>query len=237
MQNITQEFERLKNNGNSLSLKELRGYILEAFYHGLKSVDPRELIKNAVEMHTSANDDIKIKFKGVSKKTTINLSEFHSVLIIGGGKATGSMTDALIKIIGDFIGCYGLVNIPHGQNRGNKIEYLPKTEDNEDNEDNKDLKSSIDINYSAHPIPDINGLNGTKKMLELVKKADEDNSLILVLISGGGSALMPFPRKNLNLEDLRLINFLLLESGANINEINSVRKHLSGFKGGNLAKI
>jgi glycerate-2-kinase len=102
-----------------------------------------------------------------------------------------------------------------------------------------DFRSNIDINPSSHPIPDINGLEGTKKMVELIQetKQTNDNILIIVLISGGGSALMSLPKSGIELIDLQEINSLLIKCGADINEINSVRKHLSKFKGGNLARF
>jgi glycerate-2-kinase len=72
-------------------------------------------------------------------------------------------------------------------------------------------------------------------MIEIVQTSDKDD-LIICLISGGGSALLPLPIPGINLQDLQVVNSLLLASGASIHEINTIRKHLSDFKGGNLAK-
>jgi len=93
----------------------------------------------------------------------------------------------------------------------------------------------IKINGATHPIPGEEGVNSTKAMLEIARKAGKDD-LIIVLISGGGSALMPCPADPVTLEDKKIVTNLLLKCGATINEINVVRKHLSEFKGGQLAK-
>ena len=89
---------------------------------------------------------------------------------------------------------------------------------------------------SGHPIPNTNGLKAAKFIKNTLKNLDKDD-LVLMLISGGGSALLPFPVNEISLKDKILTNKLLLSSGANIKEINSVRKHLSQVKGGNLVKI
>jgi glycerate 2-kinase len=89
---------------------------------------------------------------------------------------------------------------------------------------------------SGHPIPNSNGLKAAKFIKNTLKNLTKDD-LVLMLISGGGSALLPFPVNEVSLKDKILTNKLLLRSGANIKEINSVRKHLSQFKGGNLIKL
>jgi glycerate-2-kinase len=93
----------------------------------------------------------------------------------------------------------------------------------------------IKLHQAGHPIPDEEGLKGTKEILNLVSNVTKDD-LVLCLISGGGSSLMPLPRGEIALADIRQINDELLKSGATINEINTVRKHISDFKGGWLAK-
>jgi glycerate-2-kinase len=91
------------------------------------------------------------------------------------------------------------------------------------------------MNLASHPIPDESGLSGTKRMFKLIDNTTKDD-LIIFLLSGGGSALLTMPKQNITLADLQATNSLLLASGASIHEINTVRKHLSDFKGGNLAK-
>jgi hydroxypyruvate reductase len=92
----------------------------------------------------------------------------------------------------------------------------------------------IEIVEAAHPVPDKAGLAAARRMLRLVQGLTPDD-LVLCLISGGGSALLPWPAGNLQLEDKQNINLALLSSGASISEMNCVRRHLSGIKGGRLA--
>jgi glycerate 2-kinase len=92
----------------------------------------------------------------------------------------------------------------------------------------------IEIVEAAHPVPDAAGLHGAQRMLGLVEHLTADD-LVLCLISGGGSALLPLPAEGLTLDDKQAVNRLLLASGATIGEINCVRRHLSAIKGGRLA--
>jgi glycerate 2-kinase len=92
----------------------------------------------------------------------------------------------------------------------------------------------IEIAESAHPVPDAAGMKAALRMLDTVKDLRADD-LVLCLISGGGSALLPLPAAGLTLELKQSVNRMLLASGASISEINCVRRHLSGIKGGRLA--
>jgi hydroxypyruvate reductase len=93
----------------------------------------------------------------------------------------------------------------------------------------------IELHGASHPLPNEAGVAGVEDMLQLVDKPSED-TLVICLISGGGSALMPLPAEGLTLQDKIETTDLLLKSGANIQEMNVVRKHLSGIKGGRLAE-
>ena len=92
----------------------------------------------------------------------------------------------------------------------------------------------IEIVEANHPVPDANGLAAAERILALAESADA-NDLVLFLVSGGGSSLLPLPGKGLTLDDKQAINKALLKSGAAIHEMNVVRKHLSAIKGGRLA--
>lgn len=98
-----------------------------------------------------------------------------------------------------------------------------------------DSKSTIKIFEAGHPVPDENGIQGTEEIIKLLKDTDE-KTLLVCLISGGGSALLVSPYENISLKDKQAITGLLLKSGADINELNTVRKHLSKVKGGRLAE-
>ncbi|MFP5391412.1 MAG: glycerate kinase [Gammaproteobacteria bacterium] len=92
----------------------------------------------------------------------------------------------------------------------------------------------IEIVEAAHPVPDAAGLKAARRMLDLVANLTADD-LVICLISGGGSALLPLPAEGLDLADKQRLNAALLSSGATIGEMNCVRRHLSGIKGGRLA--
>lgn len=146
-------------------------------------------------------------------KYSFDLNKFQNIYVVGGGKAAGSMAVALEELLGKRI-TKGFVNVPHGT---------------------KHETSIIELHEASHPIPDEAGVAGTQRMMDIVENPDEDN-LVIVLISGGGSSLMPLPRDGVSLQDKRELTEKLLKSGARIGEINAVRKHLSCFKGGWLAQ-
>ena len=92
----------------------------------------------------------------------------------------------------------------------------------------------IEIVEAAHPVPDAAGLDAARRILDRVRGLSADD-VVLCLISGGGSALLPLPGAGLTLADKQAVNRALLQSGATISEINCVRRHLSAIKGGRLA--
>jgi len=147
-------------------------------------------------------------------KHTYDLSRFKRILIAGAGKASATMAGAVEDILGDRISG-GFINVKYGHSL--ELEY-------------------VQINEAAHPVPDESGFLGAQKILELARNAGE-HDLILFLISGGGSALLPYPAYGITLKDKQDLTQILLNSGATIHEINTLRKHLSQVKGGNLAKI
>lgn len=95
---------------------------------------------------------------------------------------------------------------------------------------------SVSVFESGHPIPDENGVRAAENVIELLKSAD-DRTLVVFLISGGGSALLSCPYKGISLTEKQIVTELLLRGGADINELNTVRKHISAVKGGRLAEI
>ena len=95
---------------------------------------------------------------------------------------------------------------------------------------------NVEVVGASHPLPDSSGFEAAKRIAKIAKNAKADE-LVFVLISGGGSALIPFPVDSITLEEKIATTNLLLSCGATINEINCVRKHLSQLKGGNLAKL
>ncbi len=139
-------------------------------------------------------------------------------IVIGAGKAGGSMAQALEALWPTDKPLEGLVVTRYG--------HIPPRP--------AGLKQRIDIVEASHPVPDAAGLDAAQRILAMVQGLTK-NDLVLCLISGGGSALLTLPADGLSLEDKQRINKALLNSGANIGEMNCVRKHLSGIKGGRLA--
>ncbi len=158
----------------------------------------------------------KLKLKGSILNLNgykLDLAQFDHVFVVGGGKASGSMAETLERILNCYI-TDGSVNVPYGDNSRTK---------------------KIDLNHASHPVPDEAGVAGVRRILKLAEEA-ERNDLVICLISGGGSSLMPLPRDGVSLADKRKVTDTLLKCGATINEINTIRKHISAFKGGWLAK-
>lgn len=104
------------------------------------------------------------------------------------------------------------------------------------NYENATSVDNVDVNGAAHPLPDAAGLKAAQLIAERVQNAQQ-NELVLVLVSGGGSALIPYPAGRISLQEKIATTDLLLASGATINQINCVRKHLSRLKGGGLARM
>jgi glycerate-2-kinase len=150
-----------------------------------------------------------------------DLNQFNNIYIIGGGKATLEMSISLIMMLekSDYYNYQAVINIQRG------IDF-----------DETGFPNKLKVYYASHPIPNEEGVKGLKEMIKLIHEANSDD-LIIALISGGGSALLPYPSPGIKLEEIQKVNSLLLKSGASIHEINAIRKHISQLKGGNLAKI
>ncbi len=175
----------------------------------IEAVNP----ENAVKSHFKREGN---ELMLISEDKTIaryNLNNFKKIFVVGAGKATSPMAKAVENILGDLI-FRGCISVKYGY-----TENLKK----------------INIIEASHPIPDKMGIEGAKEIRVLLEEAAEDD-LIISLISGGGSALLPLPPDSITLDEKRETTDLLLKSGASIHEINAVRKHLSLTKGGNLAK-
>jgi glycerate-2-kinase len=186
-------------NGQNSSLKEKRKDVLNILSYALESVDPFKAVLSVFNEN-----------KFYLKNSEIDISNFENIYLIGFGKASVRMAQAICN----------LIEIKNGVIVTNEInKYF--------------LKNNINIFTGGHPIPNTNSIAGTEKILEIIENCKK-NDLLIVLISGGGSALLCKPRTSL--KELQLTTDLLLKSGAEINEINTIRKHLSFVKGGFLVK-
>lgn len=197
-------------NRQELSTTKLRKQVLDIVEAGIVRVLPPNVMKSAV------------RYDSVRRILTIGdyiyrLSKGR-IFVIGGGKASALMAETLENIVGPDNISTGIVNC---------------------NCKSSDYKTNkIEIVEAAHPMPDQRGLDGVRQMLALKEDYSiNEDDLVLCLISGGGSALMPCPVNGVSLEDKQRITELLLDCGATIHEINAVRKHLSRTKGGGLGRF
>lgn len=142
-----------------------------------------------------------------------DLSHYERIFIMGAGKASAAMAETMEVILGEYL---------HGGIIATKYEHalqLRKTR----------------VLESGHPVPDYEGELASRELISLAK-GTTDRDLVFCLLSGGASAIAPSPRRPVTLPVKQEVTRRLLECGATINEINAIRKHLSRFKGGHLAK-
>ncbi len=163
----------------------------------------------------------KVIVKECAKEINSSLKQenIRDIVVVGFGKAAYQMAIAIEVIIDVDLIRAGIIVTKYGHA---EIQ-------------SSDLKK-IKVFEAGHPIPDENGIKATEKITELLKSAGKE-TLVLCLISGGGSALLVSPIDGVSLSEKQSITDLLLRAGADIEELNAVRKHLSKVKGGRLAEI
>jgi glycerate 2-kinase len=147
-----------------------------------------------------------------------NLQDYRHVWMVGAGKAGASMAKRAADLLGDNL-TGGLIIVKEGYSG-----------------DPQALPGHLRLLEAGHPVPDVRGVAGAKQIAELLANLTEDD-LVVCLISGGGSALLVSPAPGISLSDLQTQTAALLASGASIDEINTLRKHLEQLKGGGLAKL
>jgi len=196
----------LIQNGGSEALRKLRGDAITVLEAALNSVDPHKAVLNNLKIV-----DGKLRVGNFEA----SLDDLEKIVVIGGGKAGGAMAEAVESVLGDRVSG-GCVNVL----QGTEFRYSLK---------------KIRLQGASHPIPNNDGVRGVAEMLMLISSMREKD-LVICLISGGGSALMPYPAERISLEDKQNVTSRLLMKGATIDELNAVRKHLSAIKGGQLAR-
>lgn len=191
------------------TLNELRMAVQAIFSKAVAAVNPSEALKKAIQIQKNI---LKIRAPEGSE-ATFDLDHIQRVFLVGTGKASASMAQAMEEMIGNHL-TSGIIitKYDHGL-------PLKKTE----------------VIEAGHPLPDLKGLAGAKKIQSLLKASGEKD-LVIFLISGGGSALLPLPSEGISLEEKQKTTQLLLDCGADIIEINTIRKHISQIKGGWLAR-
>ena len=144
--------------------------------------------------------------------TTYFLTSYERIIVIGAGKATARMALAVESLLGERIAA-GLIVVKDGHTE--PLDIIEQVE-------------------ASHPVPNEAGIMGAQRILNMARAADE-KTLVICLISGGASALLIAPVDGVTLQDKQETTRLLLNAGADIFELNAVRKHLSQVKGGRLA--
>ncbi len=197
-------------------IQERRHQALAIWHAGIAAIDSQHLIAKNVKLH---NEEL------VLGDQKFSLNQFRNLIVVGGGKAGQGMVAGLEEQLGSAFlqtRVKGWVNVP--------ADCL--------DEDRNEYTTSIHV-YAARPAgvnePRPAGVEGTQRILELVENAAPQD-LVLVLISGGGSALLPAPVAAISLEDKLFVTRELSRRGATIEELNFVRRHLSKIKGGGLAR-
>jgi glycerate 2-kinase len=195
-------------NRQELTTSKLREKALDIIEAGIERVLPDTVMQASVF------------YDPVTKTLFVNKNSCRvngRIFVIGGGKASGLMAQTLERITGAGNIEAGIVidKAAPGEFRTQKIEVM----------------------QAGHPVPDERGIKAVRAILDLKGKYSIcKDDLVICLISGGASALMPCPADSLTLADKQKVTELLLSCGADIHEINTVRKHLSRIKGGRLAK-
>jgi glycerate 2-kinase len=170
--------------------------------------DARAILKAAL----SAADPTAAVVKALRARR--DLDRYERIFVVGAGKAGGTMARAAEKVLGKriFAGC---VNVKDGDTAETK---------------------RIELLHGGHPVPDARGVENTKRIVGLCEQAGA-RDLVICLLSGGASALTPYPRPPITLAEKQETTKLMLACGANIHELNTLRKHISLFKGGQLAQV
>jgi len=179
------------------------------YLEALSVVDPTKILKERIRIE---KDLLWIKI-GDNSERVFDLNRFDKIFLVGTGKSSNSMAQAIEEIFEDRL-TEGVITTKYGH-----LLPLKKTQ----------------IIEAGHPIPDQKGHEGAKIIHNLLKGSGPED-LVIFLLSGGGSALLPFPANGIELKEKQEATQLLLDCGADIKEINTIRKHISRVKGGWLAK-
>ena len=199
----------MMSSGLASAIAEARGGkhdALLAVRASLEASEPRLMVRRALKLGGSV-----LRVGGLR----LDLQSFRRTLVVGGGKASGLMAVEVEAVLGRWISD-GVVVVPEIQ------KFLPE------------LKK-VKFARSTHPFPTQKGVRATQRMLGVLDQSGT-RDLVICLISGGGSALMPLPLEGVSVRDLADTTRLLLDAGAEIHEVNCVRKHLSQVGGGRLAE-
>ena len=182
-----------------------RPHALAIFRAALSAADPEKAVRAHVKTDgTTLHVD----------QRRYRLADFDRIQVIGAGKASARMAQALERLLGNRV-TGGWINVPDGT---------------------KARLRKVHLHPAGHPVPDQRGVEGARRIAQIASESGP-RDLVICAISGGASALMPLPAPGITLTKKKSITKRLLASGATIHEINTVRKHLSAIKGGHLAAL
>jgi hydroxypyruvate reductase len=204
----------------------LRAHALAIFGAALEAADPTAVCRDWAR--TAQIGSSNLQQLGTPQRTDVQHTEPRPqgsglrpltalpgrIFVVGAGKASASMALGIEEALGSRISG-GLLNVKYGHTA--PLRY-------------------IELNECGHPLPDESGVAGARRIAAIAQSA-QAGDLVICLISGGASALLPYPAGDLTLAEKQEVTRSLLACGANIHEINAVRKHLSGIKGGQLAQM
>ncbi|MFX1564352.1 MAG: glycerate kinase [Promethearchaeota archaeon] len=184
--------------------QQARKLVLDLFLKALEAVNPHLLIQRALQLKNSILH---------CANTKVELSDINGIFLIGAGKATGRMAEATEALLAKHI-VDGLIIVPESTIKDYSLR-------------------KVQIHGGGHPKPNNASLRASQLLLEFVERIPPD-SLLISLFSGGGSTLLTLPSPPLTLKDIQQTTQVLSKTGIAINEMNTVRKHLSQVKGGQL---
>ena len=194
----------------------LTTHLLHIRTAALRAVDPYQAVMRFMAFDGPSTGELKAASLRIGDNTW-SFSGTNRVLLVAAGKAAPEMARAAAEILGPYLS-EGVVVTKYGHS----------SEHN--------LPGNLKIIEAGHPIPDANGLSGARLVERLLRSATASGR-VLVLLSGGASALLPLPVAGVSLDDLQTVTSMLLRSGADIRELNTVRKHLDRLKGGQMARL
>ena len=168
---------------------------------------------NSINTYNIARKTIRVKNNILYiKKLRFNLTPIKRIFVFGGGKAAFPIAKVLEEVLNDKITC-GVIVVKRGEKR--RLKHIKVIE-------------------ASHPIPDENGLRGAIEILNMASEVRK-NDLVFFILTGGSSALISLPANGITLDNKRQVIEMLLKCGATVDEIHTVRRHISAIKGGRLA--
>ena len=200
------QYDKLVRNGISAKNQKARNLSLHALNAAVRAVDPSLCLQSRFRV---SGDRIHVD------DFTLPLSRFRRIVVVAVGKASSSMMKTTLDQLGNR-NVRGVLVVPKGQE-------IPRFDDR------------VELFFAGHPLPDEEGKKAAERVISLAQSMDR-NELLICLISGGASAMLPAPPSSIPLTDKTLVTSSLIRSKATIHEINTVRRHLSRIKGGRLAE-